>query len=35
MLGPFEQAINADDKENIIRKEFTVYHKVDDKVYIT
>ena len=35
MLVPFEQAINADDKENIIRKEFTVYHKVDDKVYIT
>ena len=35
MPGPFEQAVNADDKEDIIRKEFTVYHKVDDKVYIT
>jgi len=35
MPAPFEQAVNADDKEDIIRKEFTVYRKVNDKVYVT
>ena len=35
MRGPFEYAVDAEDQEDIIRKEFTVYRRVGDKIYIT
>tara|TARA_R100000008_G_scaffold53666_2_gene32625 strand:- start:690 stop:878 length:189 start_codon:yes stop_codon:yes gene_type:complete len=36
MQGPFNHAMkHAEEQENVIKKEFIVYRRVDDKIYIT
>lgn len=36
MSAPFEYAMkHADQQKDIIRKEFIVYRRVDDRIYIT